>query len=460
MVPTAINRVVVRRLFGTYNYDLCPSDKSESPDRLLILYGDNGSGKTTILKMLFHLLAPELGEGHKTRLEGIPFSSIDVHFTSGDHVWARRRKGKLAGGFKIGYRNAASKQYAAQLVPNERGVIKGGGPTNQFLTRLGELGVCLYFLSDDRAVRTAGLTGQASMLRSDEEAIVIEHVGPRIISHTRRSEPEARAQGLLVQSLRAAGQWIQSQAVRSASQGESSVNLLYGEILRRIAHLPLTLATDKSIAVKQLGERLAKLEARSRGFSRYGLQPEFTGKDILEIVRRAPPSHETVIATVLTPYLESVEKKLDAMERLQKQVDAVVRLVNTFYTRKQLTYEIHEGFRVATGDGRPLQPEMLSSGERHLLLLFCNTVQTLDRPSIFIIDEPEISLNIKWQRRLLSALLECAVDNPLQYIFATHSFELLAHYGNNAIRLTEELEKDGGPETHTRRTKLHVHAGA
>lgn len=155
------------------------------------------------------------------------------------------------------------------------------------------------------------------------------------------------------------------------------------------------------------------------------------------IVKSAPASHVTVITTVVTPYIESVEKKLDAMERLQKQVDALVRLVNSFYVRKQLSYEIHDGFKILTEDGKPLEPQMLSSGERHLLLLFSNAVQTLDQPSIFIIDEPEISLNVKWQRRLLSALLECAADNPVQYLFATHSFELLAQYGDNVIKLEQ-----------------------
>jgi predicted ATP-dependent endonuclease of OLD family len=92
---------------------------------------------------------------------------------------------------------------------------------------------------------------------------------------------------------------------------------------------------------------------------------------------------------------------------------------------------------------------MLSSGERHLLLLFCNTLIALDRQSIFIIDEPEISLNIKWQRKLLDSLLECAGENPVQYIFATHSFELLAQHKDNTIKLTEALEDSNGSKANT-----------
>ena len=76
-------------------------------------------------------------------------------------------------------------------------------------------------------------------------------------------------------------------------------------------------------------------------------------------------------------------------------------------------------------DGKSLQPHMLSSGERDIYFFFSVIHQALDRPSIFIIDEPEISLNIKWQRRPISALLECADDNPVQYL-SQLSFELLS----------------------------------
>ena len=53
---------------------------------------------------------------------------------------------------------------------------------------------------------------------------------------------------------------------------------------------------------------------------------------------------------------------------------------------------------------------------------------------------PEISLNIKWQRELLSSLLACAGSNPVQYLIATHSFELLTSYKNNVVELKDTQE--------------------
>jgi ABC-type molybdate transport system ATPase subunit len=257
-------------------------------------------------------------------------------------------------------------------------------------------------------------------------------------------DPEQRAQQLLIHSMKRAENWIQSQAVRGSTQGESSVNALYGEILSRIATVPLIAESTKPDNVATLAHRMTTLEERSKTYALYGLLPEFHGKEILRIVKATSSSHAILVASVLAPYLDSVEKKLDAMASLQRQINALVVLVNSFYSRKHLSYDIHDGFRILTDDGKPIQPQMLSSGERHLLLLFCNTIQALDKQSIFMIDEPEISLNIKWQRRLLPALRECAGQNPVQYIFATHSFEILAQCKGNTIKLNGEQEPVDG----------------
>lgn len=449
MLTRSIKRISVSQLFGSYDYELIPEKEAANPERLIILYGDNGSGKTTILRILFHLLAPDTGQGHKTALAKIPFSRCEVDFTSGEHVWLQRPEGKLVGGYEMGLKVNRKKPEIVLCESNENGGIKSTPEIAAFLQKMGDLNLALYFLSDDRTVRLAGLDRREyqyeQMELFEEEMIVSADLPSQIIRRRMSKEPERRAQELLVQSLKRAERWIQSQAVRSASQGESSVNTLYAEILSRIAGLPLDIELPETGSINTLEKRIKKLEERSRKFSQYGLLPEFNGKEIIGVVKKAPQSHVAVVTTVITPYIESVEKKLEAMENIQRKIDSLVRLVNSFYTRKKLYYEIHDGFRVISDDGKPLQPQMLSSGERHLLLLFCNTIQALDRPSIFIIDEPEISLNVKWQRKLLSALLECAADNPVQYLFATHSFELLAKYPTNVIKLPEG-DLGHGPE--------------
>lgn len=83
---------------------------------------------------------------------------------------------------------------------------------------------------------------------------------------------------------------------------------------------------------------------------------------------------------------------------------------------------------------------MLSSGERQLILLFCYVISASEETAIFIIDEPEISLNVIWQRKLGNTLLEFAKGRNVQFILATHSIELLTGHKENVCKLINEKE--------------------
>jgi ABC-type glutathione transport system ATPase component len=62
------------------------------------------------------------------------------------------------------------------------------------------------------------------------------------------------------------------------------------------------------------------------------------------------------------------------------------------------------------------------------LLLFCSVLVAEEQPSLFIIDEPELSLNVRWQRLLINALLDCVKGTQVRFVFATHSVEMLAQH--------------------------------
>ena len=93
-----MRRVYVEDLFGHFNYDLFIS-KPNIPPTLLILYGDNGCGKTTLLQMVFHLLNPERKGGHKSFLAKRIFKRFELELTNGTLIAAERPAGRVVGGF-------------------------------------------------------------------------------------------------------------------------------------------------------------------------------------------------------------------------------------------------------------------------------------------------------------------------------------------------------------------------
>ena len=76
----------------------------------------------------------------------------------------------------------------------------------------------------------------------------------------------------------------------------------------------------------------------------------------------------------------------------------------------------------------------LSSGEKQLFILLSEALLQREKPYIFIADEPELSLHIGWQKRLLGEILKL---NPnAQIIVATHSPEIAGNFPKYVINMS------------------------
>lgn len=70
-------------------------------------------------------------------------------------------------------------------------------------------------------------------------------------------------------------------------------------------------------------------------------------------------------------------------------------------------------------DGTTLTPYQLSSGEKQILVIMLTVLVENGEPHALLMDEPEISLHIEWQQKLIGLIRE--LNPKAQIILSTHS---------------------------------------
>ena len=89
--------------------------------------------------------------------------------------------------------------------------------------------------------------------------------------------------------------------------------------------------------------------------------------------------------------------------------------------------------------GEKLTPYQLSSGEKQMLVILLTVLIEDNRPYVLFMDEPEISLHIDWQQRLIDLILEL---NPnVQIILTTHSPAVIMNGWTDKVTEVSDIVK-------------------
>lgn len=437
--PSAITRIYVEDLFGKYTYDLdCSGREGNSLSRLVILYGDNGSGKTTILSSAFHLLSSAESRGHRTFLASVPFRVFSVYLANGFGLTAARHI-QTVGSYTLSISKKGKVLAEVYMPVDEENSVTELGESepayHEFCRLLTELKITVYSLSDKRRFQSDILPD------ADEEEMVRSQYlrrsrGPTQRTAESKGTPPHDTQDLALEvALSRVVTLIRNQILKGSSIGETNVNQIYRDIVKRIALSRGPADRSAFLKLEELTNTLKGIEDRSRSFSQYHLMPPLDVEELVGYLGSAPIGRRTIMVNVLSPFIEGMTARLDALQETLDLITIFVETVNKFLSDKRISFDPWDELRILSTDGQELMPRVLSSGEKQLLLLMCNTVLARERASILLIDEPELSLNVKWQRQLVNALLQLVGDGNVQFILATHSIELLTHHRYNVLKL-------------------------
>jgi len=117
--------------------------------------------------------------------------------------------------------------------------------------------------------------------------------------------------------------------------------------------------------------------------------------------------------------LESRKDKLEEIESIYDPKKIFLKILSELFNQTGKKFDEKAFNFLEVGSDNPISPESLSSGEKQILIILFTTLLQDKKPYILLMDEPEISLHIDWQRSLIQHIREI---NPLcQIIMATHS---------------------------------------
>jgi len=187
---------------------------------------------------------------------------------------------------------------------------------------------------------------------------------------------------------------------------------------------------NKQINIDELKHKLQNLEEKRKKLSKYG----FLKSEETSFVDYN--NMEENDSKVLSLYIEDNEGKLSVFDSLINKIELFTNILNERrFNFKSIKIDNNRGFIFLSKDESILKLTELSSGEQHEVVLLFELLFKAEENSLVLIDEPEISLHVVWQKEFLNDIQEIIELQKIDIIIATHSPQII----NNRWDLTVDL---------------------
>jgi ABC-type transport system involved in cytochrome c biogenesis ATPase subunit len=461
-----VTEISVKALFGTFNHYI----PLMHADRVTLIHGPNGLGKTMMLKMIAALI-----DGRTQIFERVPFEEFIVRLDDGKTITVRHREGappddgKRRSKLDVSVTDASGNHLqppGEEILPDvPRHVLdaidrhipgpfgrSGSGWKNEHTGKFYSLDEILErfpnvvdhlpgkyrastFAStfeglDAFFVETTRLNAEKSTAR--RFANRHERLFQDEFDFTDDDDQTPQRYGLRVEQYsRDIVHRIKSALADYAKHSQESDRTFPERLVRFVRD------RDSAHEPRKILDQMSELESKRQRLISLGFLDSESGlRDLTEDdVKRAPEA--------LTIYVGDVQQKLAVFDDLSQRVGKLIDIVNERFRYKSLTLHRDQGFRLTTKSGEPIQLEDLSSGEQHELVVLYELLFRAPRNGLILVDEPEISLHVAWQSRFLSDLMDILQLTGSYGIVATHSPVIIGTRWD----LTQELKGPDDQET-------------
>lgn len=442
-----IIEVSVTDLFGIFNHTI----PLNLDDRITIIHGPNGFGKTILLKMLSGLF-----NGRYSVLRDVPFQDFRVKFEDGSTVWVDKKPGseqktlfdELDDGIiehngsvyiSVNFSEANSTEVLSFFIDP---TLPGKFPLSMLekMLPVERIGADEWFLHPDGEIisskeaidRFAHLLPARFVperpdwwenIRSSVEIHLIETQRLLNIRESRASRKRPKMIPAVEVYSDELAETIQDKLVESATLSQSLDRTFPTRLVEQMGKSNLT--------ENQLEEKLKGLETKRSKLKDVGLLDK---EDDIAFLPTKEIGGDT--KDVLSVYVQDVEQKLSFFDEIAAKIDLFREIINRRFLYNRMSISKQLGFIFTTFDGKPLPNDALSSGEQHELVLLYQLLFKVKPNSLILIDEPELSLHVAWQKQFLQDLQEIIKLASFDILIATHSPQII----HDRWDLTVELE--------------------
>ena len=461
MSQVAIKNVRVEALHDQYDVEIALQPN------LNVIYGKNGRGKTTLLHILANVLELDF-----ERFKHIQFRSIEIETYQGGSVRIRTEPtrsdpqlmtveldGKLLNPITVG---TGLSEVEANLLRETLGGRAVYLPAFRAILERSS-SEAFYELRERQNDLEAIRKSEMDIARADATR-------QRPYSSHRASEQHRLTAAKTIQCRQWFGSFVpvirypslndvRSRLVDEVRDATIEVSMfeqslfskLFTQVFKAIARsgaVPPTVDTDELLDKVQAA--LTSIDELYEGSSTvYG--------EIRNAVAEAKRNHDVsdgTAASILSLYADLLNERTSQHKQSFSKIRDFESSVNLFLDGKRLVIDergigsSRGGVNVLSDNERPMNLSALSSGERQVLtMIFCAS-RLAERRGIFLVDEPELSLHVDWQRSILGEVVRQAEGR--QVIACTHSPEVGAdHFDSVQIfdpRPTQAPQSDLFPD--------------
>lgn len=161
--------------------------------------------------------------------------------------------------------------------------------------------------------------------------------------------------------------------------------------------------------------------------------------NLLEVLAKSSEYNE--YDKIVIYYYNMVAQRFDKLKKAEEKIEQFFYACNKYLNDKRFEYnpQIFK-YKIEivsrNGEKKGMSINQLSSGEKQIVALFCYLYLLDTQPKMIIIDEPELSLSVDWQERILEDIQQGPTCKSL--IVATQSPFV---YDNSLRRYAHSIEE-------------------